>query len=452
MWRHNWLYVSVLACAIVLLGGLALVTGPAQAQSLPGAQGQGAGLSPAQQALISDLGVHNPYAQSILHRMRDKGAAPSGKPVGKPEGPASTRTGWSVVPSPNVGDGLNQLSAVGGVNANDMWAVGYYCSSGCGEDEVDSTLVEHWNGSAWVVVPSPNIGAGTNFLNAVAVISPNDAWAVGYFRNLDTNHWNTLAIHWDGSQWSIAPTPNPGTANKYLYQVTATSHKDVWAFGGYRQDDVFLAWAIHWDGTGWTDASVPNPSAFYNVFYGATQISRNDAWAVGFYCIDTDCFDERNLTEHWDGHTWSVVPNPPIPNNINLFGVGGSTKKDVWAAGDRCVDSNCNDFENYVEHWNGVAWSLVPVSGPTINVYYSSPLGISRNDAYIVGSQPDGSNLVLHWDGTAWSNVSVPNSGAVNNVLLAAVAFGRNNVWAVGFFDNGDGERTQVLHYDVPGQ
>jgi hypothetical protein len=45
---------------------------------------------------------------------------------------------------------------------------------------VSHTLIEHWNGSAWTIVPSPNVGSGNNSLAAVAARSANDVWAVGY--------------------------------------------------------------------------------------------------------------------------------------------------------------------------------------------------------------------------------------------------------------------------------
>jgi len=61
---------------------------------------------------------------------------------------ASTATcgTWNVVPSPNVGTGRNQLNGVAVISANDVWAVG----SGTGE----KTLIEHWDGASWNVVPS----------------------------------------------------------------------------------------------------------------------------------------------------------------------------------------------------------------------------------------------------------------------------------------------------------
>lgn len=47
---------------------------------------------------------------------------------------------------------------------------------------VPQTLTGHYNGSAWSVVPSPNSGTGNNYLKSVTVIAPNDVWAVGYSR------------------------------------------------------------------------------------------------------------------------------------------------------------------------------------------------------------------------------------------------------------------------------
>src|SRR5206468_9107024 len=84
---------------------------------------------------------------------------------------------WEVVSSPNVGTSDNQLRGVAAVSANDVWAVGDY-SNGTGHQQ---TLVEHWNGTAWSVVPSPNVGTGHNVLNGVAAVSANDVWAVGTY-------------------------------------------------------------------------------------------------------------------------------------------------------------------------------------------------------------------------------------------------------------------------------
>jgi hypothetical protein len=68
----------------------------------------------------------------------------------------------------------------------------------------------------WAVEPSPNPpGSNQNWLNDVAVIAEDDIWAVGRsYGQYTASDWNqtTLAMHFDGSSWTIFPTPNPNPA------------------------------------------------------------------------------------------------------------------------------------------------------------------------------------------------------------------------------------------------
>ena len=69
---------------------------------------------------------------------------------------------------------------------------------------------------AWAVIPMPNIPEKINVLSAVSASSHEDIWVVGYtkdYGNAD-NTARTLAIHWDGREWKIVPTPNPYNGNK----------------------------------------------------------------------------------------------------------------------------------------------------------------------------------------------------------------------------------------------
>src|SRR5205085_12498998 len=98
-------------------------------------------------------------------------------------------------------------------------------------------LAELWHGTAWSVVASPNVGTGSNYLYGVAVVSANDVWAVGYYINGSFNATDeTLVEHWDGTSWSVVPSPNLDTNYYYLYGVAAVSANDVWAVGKYRND------------------------------------------------------------------------------------------------------------------------------------------------------------------------------------------------------------------------
>src|SRR6266550_149132 len=75
---------------------------------------------------------------------------------------SSTSCNWSVVPSPN-GSSSSGLSGVAVVSASDIWAVG---SSG-NQMSGAQTLIEHWNGSSWSVMKSPNPGSSSDHLNGV---------------------------------------------------------------------------------------------------------------------------------------------------------------------------------------------------------------------------------------------------------------------------------------------
>ena len=108
---------------------------------------------------------------------------------------------WTRVPSPNPNPSLSedQLFGISAVSPSDAWAVGYW------ESNVNyETLVEHWNGTGWSKVPSPNSSIGLkgngNILNGVSGLSSTDAWAVGN-DSTGTYSYTVLILHWNGSQW-----------------------------------------------------------------------------------------------------------------------------------------------------------------------------------------------------------------------------------------------------------
>jgi beta-xylosidase len=97
----------------------------------------------------------------------------------------------------------------------------------------------HWDGSNWSVVPSPEPANDQIYLNDVHAISANDAWAVGYFTSLEFGGDLPLLIHWDGTAWSMVER-DWGVAPDFLTAVTAVSGTDVWAAGYNYTDGVFF--------------------------------------------------------------------------------------------------------------------------------------------------------------------------------------------------------------------
>ncbi len=208
-------------------------------------------------------------------------------------------TAWSAQSFAVPTDG-GQFVTVAATSADDAWAVGN--TGGTSEGTGQTTMIEHWDGSSWTRVSSPNPAGQGNWLQGVTAISADDAWAVGR-TTTDSGLWKPLIMHWDGSTWSMVTSPDPAGDSGLRSVAAAGSADDVWAvgqtetcaFGGGNCTTV----AMHWDGSTWTTASTVNPSSSYlNALLGVTVIGGDDVWAVG----STDY--GSTLIEHWDGSTW----------------------------------------------------------------------------------------------------------------------------------------------------
>lgn len=168
---------------------------------------------------------------------------------------------------------------------NDVWSVGTVAEF--------TTYAEHYDGNSWSVVSTPNAGNGWNILFGVAALSPADVWAAGYYTQ-DVNSTRptlTLIEHWDGTSWKIVPSPNVGPSSQYqsneLWGITAISKNDVWAFGSYFAADGSGQQSTlveHWNGKNWKIVPSPDPvtGSFRNdILFGGTVIPKGDLWLVG---------------------------------------------------------------------------------------------------------------------------------------------------------------------------
>jgi hypothetical protein len=143
-------------------------------------------------------------------------------------------TRWTTSTTPN-NNANNELNGVAAVAGNDVWAVGNSIKSAFDGVSTSKTLIEHFNGSGWTIVPSPNVGAGNNVLTGVAAHAANDVWAVGYDDDQSGSIpvRKTVWMHWDGTRWSFVASPNTGSGDNTLLGVIAPAGtSDVWAWGG----------------------------------------------------------------------------------------------------------------------------------------------------------------------------------------------------------------------------
>jgi hypothetical protein len=254
---------------------------------------------------------------------------------------------WSIVPSPAVFTEANELRNVAAIAPDDIWAVGYYC---CVQGWT-RPLVEHWDGTTWQVVPSPASGLKNNEFWDVAAFSAQDVWAVGGVMDDVHGVLHPLIEHWDGTTWQIVPSPDPpnpyGNYDTYLNGVAGSGPTDVWAVGSQWSGTL----VEHWDGRRWTMFPAPSPGQVISFLYGVAVLSATNAWAVGEYSLSGG--GGLALVLHWNGSCWALVPAPSpgaISNHLIRVAVSGTS--DAWAVG-HTWNGNGYPINTLAEHYVG---------------------------------------------------------------------------------------------------
>ena len=162
-----------------------------------------------------------------------------------------------------------------------------------------ATLAQHFDGIGWTAFPLPNIGVQQNALLAVSMPTTGLAWAVGYFEN-GRFEQKTLVEHFDGAVWSVVPSPSPGGRQNILYGVAAITDYDVWAVGA--EQDSNERWHTlteRWDGSKWSVVNAIDAGLSGNQLYAVKALATDDVYAVGQQA--GAAFPNQALMERWDG-------------------------------------------------------------------------------------------------------------------------------------------------------
>ncbi|GAA1880269.1 hypothetical protein GCM10009753_04530 [Streptantibioticus ferralitis] len=252
---------------------------------------------------------------------------------------------WHPVALPKINSIHDTLYAATATSANDVWAVGDRESA----NGVFTTLVEHFDGHRWSVVPTPNPGATGNHLFGITARSPHDIWAVGQ-RNDATND-APLVEHFDGHRWTAVNVPAASTTTAFLQAVTVTADGQVWAAG--QSDDAqhqARPLALHRDANGhWTATLLTNIGSDFSNVTGIA-VSHGVPWLVGSY-LDTTTQFQKPLVASLQGGRWEASDVPYRDTNDSVLG-GIAAAKDgqLWTVGYGRTDSGRFAL---VEHHSG---------------------------------------------------------------------------------------------------
>jgi len=274
---------------------------------------------------------------------------------------------WNAISSPNPGrckqgNYGNVLNAVSAISATDVWAVGF--TFGC--DAQLQPLAMHWNGQNWKVVMTPVLPFDNNALNGVQAWAPDNVYAVGY-QTASNGATQTLVEHWDGTNWTIVDSPNKNNTGNILFATSGSSPSDMWAVGAATAPNVPIKTLIlHFDGVTWKLVKSPNPigsgDLSQNVLVAVQALSSKNAIAVGFI-LDSNNQRELTMIQHWNGTKWKVVSSPNVDERGGSFntlkGVTVLSSTNLYAVGFFANAGTAGQQETLVEHFDGSAWTIV---------------------------------------------------------------------------------------------
>jgi hypothetical protein len=369
---------------------------------------------------------------------------------------------WVVQSSPNPGR-FSVLSGVSAPTSTDAWAVGSY------NDPMwtCATLVEHYDGSSWTQVASPNVGDRGNFLFSVKMASTTNGWAVGTWRN--SPKASTLILHYNGTKWLQQNSPNPSPNEDMLLGIAAGSSTAAWAVGfqggGFTANCRILQGPVlgrigtaptsgrytplveHYGGNGWTVASAASVGRCGSILQSASAFDTSEAVAAGYSATGSDCTAPTysTLIEVGNDRTWLPVTTPNVAGADNyLDSVSATSLSDIWAVGEYTTSDGVE--RGLILHDNGTKWTITKVVHGDFNALFGVKAA-SPTDVWAVGAYTkNGANRlqILHYDGTRWTIQSGP--GVSGQSELFGVGATNSYAFAVGIKVGGHGQDTLVLH------
>jgi hypothetical protein len=125
------------------------------------------------------------------------------------------------------------------------------------------------------------------------------------------------------------PGPSQGPTITSLFSMSASSLSDVWAIG---RDTEYNVVAVHWDGQEWKDVALPTAATNLDL-QAITSLSPENAWIVGAGVSPIGMWYTSPEFLHWNGIEWSLLPVSTRVGGGWLSAVAALNPNDIWAVG-----------------------------------------------------------------------------------------------------------------------
>jgi hypothetical protein len=255
-------------------------------------------------------------------------------------------------------------------------------------------LAEGWDGTIWSVQPVPSTPGGA--LYSVSCVGTKFCEAVG------NQNGSMLAEGWNGHKWSIQPV-SPASSGEVSVSCVSTDFCE--AVGGLAEG---------WNGSTWTVQNVPAPADASGPagLSGVSCTPNGTCEGVGSYDSNTTGTNVT-LAELWNGTAWSVQPTPVLGSFVtgNLFNAVSCSAPNYCEAVGRYANGYGTPV-NLTEVWNGTSWTKQPVPKPSryyasylVGVSCEAPDACEAIGTFLYGANPA---FAYAWNGTTWSTDTPP--------------------------------------------
>jgi hypothetical protein len=314
------------------------------------------------------------------------------------------------------------------------------------------TVVEHWDGASWSIMPTPNSAQPVTFIFGGTCVSDTSCFAVGNAVNFNASPFveRPFVMAWDGSAWTTVPSAAlPGTSSSSLASVACTSATNCVAVGSLSLNGVGKTLVERWNGTTWAHVASPNPAgASGTAFHGVACPSANRCFGVGSTYNGTS----RALIETFDGTKWTITATPAAgPNEeVSFAAVTCTNTTHCYAVGHR---EYANE-QTFVWRLVGLKWVALATprtTGDNGRVFNDMTCA-DLTHCYAVGFSDEfisttSHTLIEHWNGQQWTIRHPPNVGSTSNVLNGVACISATSCFAVGYGPN-DGPDSLILHWN----
>jgi len=282
---------------------------------------------------------------------------------------------WTQTPVPHAGPNYNTLFGVAATRDR-AWAVGVALNSAYQAH----SLIEAWTGGAWHIDQTPALNTQRDILNAVTAASKKDVWAVGD-QQASNGVFHTLIEHWDGKGWSLVPSPNPGTSGDHLWGVAQAGPDNVWAVGQRNGQHSDAPLVEHWDGAHWTVVTVPSLGLTGGLLQ-AVAVHGGQVWAAGQ--SDDAAHQARPLVEHFAHGVWTAQLLGNVGTGFsNVTGIAISHRT-VWIVGSAFDSASGNQLTLVAEHTDA-GWQQVNAPNPGTGDKVLGGASAAGNSVWAVG-------------------------------------------------------------------